>query len=100
MSKVITIAKAMAMPGQAEVEPVTIEIGGEPLIKDDEPVRNVPEWSAQHVRFYNEQAAKLEQALYESLPGGTYERLLALMLNRQSGILAVSLFAIEKRQES
>ncbi len=40
--------------------------------------------------WFETQAATLELALYETLPGGTYDRLLALMLQRKASLLVIS----------
>lgn len=41
-------------------------------------------------RVYDCDAAMLEETLYGSLPGGTYDRLLGLMLKRKSSHFAVA----------
>jgi hypothetical protein len=40
--------------------------------------------------FFIDQASDLEEALYNSLPGGTYDRLLGIMLKRKSTHFIVS----------
>jgi len=41
-------------------------------------------------RVYELDAIMLESALHDALPGGTYDRLLALMLNRRASYLAIT----------
>jgi len=53
----------------------------------------VPEWKTLLEKadaFFTDEAIKLEVALYESLPGGTYDRLTGLMLKRKASHFCVS----------
>ena len=48
---------------------------------------------AEAARVYNCDAEMLETAVHESLPGGTYDRLLGMMLERKASHFAVAHFA-------
>lgn len=45
--------------------------------------------------FYEEQARQIEEALHGSLPGGTYDRLLGLMLARKASHFRVAFGAAD-----
>lgn len=47
------------------------------------------EWEARAKAFYISQASEIEIALWEALPGGTYDALMALMMNRKSALYRV-----------
>jgi hypothetical protein len=53
---------------------------------------NMKEWGA----FYDGQAKDLAKALYEALPGGTFDRLCAELLFRQATLLKVSYPSLQK----
>lgn len=81
------IAKAQST-GDEEVKNITIEISDEcPSFCDIPPANN---WVERSENFFMEQARDLEEALYNSLPGGTYDRLLGLMLKRRASHFIVS----------
>jgi hypothetical protein len=80
MTNRIVIAKAQPIGDQAVLD-VIIKITGQ--------LPYHPELADQ-AAFMDGQAVKLEAALHGSLPGGTYDRLLATMLERKAGHLRVS----------
>jgi len=49
------------------------------------------DWETVQREVYDAQAQELEEALYASLPGGTYNRLLARLLERKAGLLRIPL---------
>jgi hypothetical protein len=55
----------------------------------DEPIKEFMTIEAQDA-FCGEEAMKLERALYSTLPGGTYDRLLGVMLLRKAGHLRIA----------
>ena len=72
--KTVKISKAQPI-GDQKIENVTIEIWVE--FPD---IDSVPMSKLQHLS----EASDLELALYNALPGGTYDRLLGLMLARKA----------------
>lgn len=77
------IAKARPI-GDEEVKGVNIDISfNVPKFEDDN-------WHERAENFFMEQARDLEEALHNSLPGGTYDRLLGLMLKRKASHFIVS----------
>jgi len=78
--KTVCVHKAKPFPDEP-IPDVQIEIG---------PI--VPEWKTVEKAdaFFTDEAIKLEIALYESLPGGTYDRLTGLMLKRKASHFCVS----------
>jgi len=63
---------------------------------------NVPDYGGdlhEYAGFYTEQALAIERALYGSLPGGTYDRLLGLMLQRKSTHFRVAHDAPEEPED-
>ena len=71
---VLSIYKAQPV-GDGEVEPCRINI-----------YREVPKAESLEVAatLYDKEAESLEEALYNSLPGGTYDRLVSKMLLRKA----------------
>ena len=53
--------------------------------------RAVADWEELQRKVYEAQAKELEEALISALPGGTYNRLLARMLERKAGLLIIPL---------
>lgn len=49
------------------------------------------DWDAAQREVYEKEAVRLEEALYAVLPGGTYNRLLARLLERSAGLLRIPL---------
>lgn len=49
--------------------------------------------------FFTNEARTLEDALFQSLPGGTYGRLVALMLQRKAIHLGVSHKSLERKEK-
>lgn len=74
MPEIITIAKASPI-GKQPVPGLAINFVGEPPRIDS---LDKAKW------WFSAQAALLEDALHKILPGGTYDRLLGLMLARKS----------------
>lgn len=48
-------------------------------------------------KWYAEQAGLLERGLHNTLPGGTYDRLLGLMLARKASLFKVSYPELERK---
>ncbi len=48
------------------------------------------EWLLRSTEQFDEQGAKLEEALHSVLPGGTYDRLLGCMLTRKASHFVIS----------
>ena len=63
------------------------------IIIDDEVDTGAEEydWETVQREVYDAQARDLERALCAALPGGTYNRLLAQMLERKAGLLRIPL---------
>ncbi|HOR01544.1 MAG TPA: hypothetical protein PLJ35_22245 [Anaerolineae bacterium] len=83
MAKCIVICKADKSIYGPEISDVTIEISAK-----------VPSFSYQtnasaYEAFYLSEARKVEEALHDTVPGGIYERIAGLMLQRLAGILGV-----------
>lgn len=75
-----------ARDGGSPVVPVVIEVSGElPEIP-----RNTPNYLDEHTRMFLAEATKIEKALYDALPGGTYDQLVGLFLKRKSSHFIVS----------
>lgn len=94
MIKKIAVAKAEPIGPDQKVDSVLIEIGGEPMTHEDHSM-STSAWMVERAEYYNNQAARIEDALHQSLPGGTYDRLLNQMLQRKAGLLKVSLFDVD-----
>jgi hypothetical protein len=52
--------------------------------------KDSPVWQEEYNKTFNSEAEKLEQVLIDCLPGGTYDRLLGLMLKRKSSHFIIS----------
>jgi len=85
MSKIVTVAKADRVWCGETVEDVRIDVNAELPTFDrrKEPVE-LNAWLERVGAWYDEQARMIEEGLYESLPGGTYDRLLGRMLARKA----------------
>ena len=83
--KTIKISKAQPIRDQ-KIESVTIEIDQEfPDTESD----------ALGKLWHHGDAADLEGALYNALPGGTYDRLLGMMLSRKASAYRVTYGQLE-----
>ena len=56
-------------------------------------------WEKVMAGFYQDEADRIEKALWNGLPGGTYDRLLAAMLNRAASLYHLSHGDIEERDQ-
>lgn len=52
--------------------------------------KDCKDWQEKFNKVFNIEAEKLEQVLIDCLPGGTYDRLLGLMLKRKSSHFIIS----------
>lgn len=78
--KNVNICKAQGI-GSLHVAPVTITVDGE--------IDTYKSTIDQMENFMDYEAKILEEALHNSLPGGTYNRLLAVMTKRTAGCLVI-----------
>ncbi len=74
----LTIAKAQTVLSDHPIPDIHIHISGEQ--PEFDPRGGLAVWGI----YWGEQAELLELALYDSLPGGTYDRLLGRMLARKA----------------
>ena len=81
-----TYARAVPIGGRGETAllPPVIEFKGYP--PEGQTMASLKELAT----FYEEQAQGLEETLHDILPGGTYDRLCAAVLQRKAGMLKVS----------
>ncbi len=84
------VAKAAPVATQ-DIPDIEIQIGPE-----FPPYGNDTEWVRRMGQFYNVEAQKLMEAL-QSLPGGTWDRLLCLMLDKKASLYRVRLFEPEEK---
>ena len=92
MEKQINVYKAQGRATRREIDGQTIFIT-EPIpspYEMDTPIEDAD-------RIFERDAQKLEEALYGSLPGGTYSRLLGLMLKRRACHFVVSFASLEEK---
>lgn len=86
--KRIQICQAEAIGSNVNVAtPVIIEVSR--ALFEDSPLRPSDSLEVHHA-FFLKEAAEIEKALYESLPGGTYDRLVGLFLQRKASHFIVS----------
>lgn len=72
-----------------KAQPTVNDVASVTIIIDEE----IPDMKVRDAdEHYNEQASTLYQALKYSLPGGTYDRLLALMMTDRASLFVVPLF--------
>lgn len=76
-----------AEPGGAEVVEVIIEISCSLLNGDTELTEKSP--YADHMAVFQREAKQIEEALYNALPGGTYDQLVGLLLQRKASHFVV-----------
>jgi hypothetical protein len=78
----VTVCKAD--PIGTDAAPDThIHITGK-LPESKGPIESLPEFLAASAKVFDSQAEAIEVALHDSLPGGTYDRLLGRMLARKA----------------
>ena len=90
MTQIVVVAKAHPVRDGTTIQSIAIDISGELP-----PLRlplDMAEWDmAEWERYLDVQAAIVEQALFDALPGGTYTHLLVKMLERRTCLLRVPL---------
>lgn len=87
--RVIEVHRAQGT-GTAGVEPATININ------TVVPAELGANWQAVNMRVFRDDAALLEAVLNTVLPGGTYDQLLARMLERKASHFVVPFADIER----
>lgn len=86
MAKMIVVSKANPVHGN-EIEPVVIEVSNKlPQFARSEDV----------AAWFLGDAQLIENALHQSLPGGTYDRLLGLFVQRKASQLVVAYPELER----
>ena len=90
--KEVKVSKASGVGRFAEGEDTVITISGQ---------RNLDKLTLNEVgQFFDLEAQKLFDALYNSLPGGTFDRLTGLMLAKKASHFIVSHDRFDKKVES
>jgi hypothetical protein len=84
----VTVCKADPI-GDQVIEDARIHITGK-LPESKGPIESLPEFLAALAKVFDSQAEAIETALHDSLPGGTYDRLLGRMLERKATHFRVS----------
>jgi len=82
----VAIFKAQRTGGKV-VEDLTVV--AEHTIPELAPGAPEPDWQRQAMALHDGDALRLEEALYTSLPGGTYDALLRRMLLRRASFFRV-----------
>jgi len=89
--KTVAIRKAQGI-GEREIESVTIVIEqAMELASLTAQARSSDLREVELARFYQLEAERLGEAIWDTLPGGTLDRLIAYLLTRKASLLAVPL---------
>ena len=81
MAKTVFISKAQSSGSEYEIQDTTICLCGKlPYFED----------LKEAAELYDKDAEKLVDALYQALPGGTFDRVAARMLLRKAGHFAIA----------
>jgi len=95
----ISVASASPFPGD-QARTATINVG--PTLPPEVPMLNVFR-KAEYEAFFQREAQSIEETLHDSLPGGTYDRLMGEMLKRKASVYRVGytdhMEAAYKREE-
>lgn len=97
--KTISIHKAQPVCRDDIIESVEIWIDRTIPQTEYDPRTVSTTWEETVRRFYNAEAKELAEALWKSLPGGTFSALVAEMLEKRASLLRVPFGAPERNEE-
>jgi hypothetical protein len=95
-TKEVHINRAVSMRGDGHVDPVAIIIDGD-RIRDLVGKVASEVWQREVHEVYIEEAILIVDALATSLPGGTMDQVIALLLQRRASLFIVPLFTAEEK---
>lgn len=92
IAKVVCVAKAESI-GNRHAPKITIDISGQ--LPNSNEFKSLNEWRD----WLKREGQMIERALFESLPGGTYDALLLAMVERNACLLRVPFAVPEASKE-